>query len=124
MPTMFGSRFKRNAAPAKKLPRPVALIIWSAFFLFGSFFPTIMVIIPLWRSIAAHWWQSVPCVITTSQVQKSGGGKGGPVFAIDIQYRYQFSGTKFVSNRYDFTTGASSGEGAKQLIVARYPVGL
>jgi hypothetical protein len=93
------------------------------FFGVGAFVFHLMVIRPLFLARAAQGWTEVPCEVVSSEVQRHRGGKS-TTYRIDILYAYQVAGRPYRANRYDFSSGSSSGHDAKASIVQRYPAGL
>ncbi|MEX0655761.1 MAG: DUF3592 domain-containing protein [Phycisphaeraceae bacterium] len=97
-------------------------LFFLVFFLFGSVFFTIFFLWPTWGVWQARQWQSVTAEVLDSRV-RSHSGDDGTTYSIDIEYAYEFNGQPYRSNRYDFTTGSSSGRASKQAVVNQHPSG-
>jgi hypothetical protein len=98
-------------------------VFFSMFFLAGALV-LFFVFLPLVFKISkAKSWPAVPCTIVHSGVSSHSGSKGGTTYAIEVLYSYQFNGKKYVSSRYEFMTGSSSGRDSKQDIVQTLPTG-
>jgi hypothetical protein len=99
------------------------------FFLFGLIFLVVgcgviygLTLVPLYRMYAAGDWQSTPCVIVSSEVERI-EGDDGPTYRIKIVYDYQVEGRRHRGDSYGFTSVASSGTAGKQEVVDRFPPG-
>ncbi len=77
--------------------------------------------------IRARSWVPVRATVVSSTVRRhrSTGTRGGSsvTYRVDILYRYGWRGRTYLSNRYGFIGGSSSGYYGKRDIVRRYPPG-
>jgi len=64
----------------------------------------------------------VPCTIQTSKVVEHSDSDGS-TYSVEVSYRYKVNGQPFVSSRYKFMTGSSSGHSGKQAVVDALPPG-
>lgn len=80
-----------------------------------------------WQPIAgiveARGWDQTTCVITSSEVAVS-HGSDSTTYRVDIRYTYEAEwGETFQGDRYDFSTGSSSGYDGKARVVKAHPPG-
>jgi hypothetical protein len=78
----------------------------------------LMTIHPVIGILRAQSWNEIPCRILSSEVESH-----GDTYSPAISYEYAVNDQKYTSNRYDFTTGSSSGYEPKKRVVDSYPVG-
>jgi hypothetical protein len=113
------------AAVDKKKPvnqKKFLFFFFSIFFLAGCGFGWMMVGRPLVKIQQAKTWKKTPCEIVTSRIVSSKGSKS-TTYKIDMAFRYEFSGVKYLGGSYDFMVGSDSGYDSKRKVIRRYPVG-
>lgn len=101
----------------------------AIFVVFGSIF-SLAGVVGLWflgvkpvlQVVMAQAWESVPCVVVSSDVEESSSSDGS-TYRVAIAYRYDVGGRTYQGDRYNFSTGYSSGYKGKKDIVDQYPVG-
>jgi len=93
---------------------------FSVFLLAGLGFMMIFAI-PAWRSVAALSWTEHDCEVLSSYVRSHSGDS--TTYSIEVSYQYEVGGIKYVSDRYGFVGGSSSGQSSKQKVVDRMPDG-
>ncbi len=80
-----------------------------------------------WMSgpLRARGWARVPARVVSSQVRRheGSGNNGSTTWKLDILYRYRFRGRTYLSNRYGFVGGSSSGYWGKRDIARSLPPG-
>ena len=113
----------RSKVRQKKMRGWLAYLFFGLFAAMGTMFFVIATVLPLWQIYSAKSWIDVPCRILSSEVGES-QGEDGPTYRVDITYSYEFGGQSYTGDRYDFSSGSSSGYEGKARIVERYPVGL
>jgi hypothetical protein len=113
----------RQNNSSKKVSPAGAIIFFLLFFGMGSLFEYIIFIYPMGRCYEAKNWLETPCHIISSQVKSHHGSKGGNTYSVDMNFSYEFNNHKYISNRYDFTLGSSSGYDSKAAVVNNYPPG-
>jgi hypothetical protein len=101
-------------------------------FFLGCFF-TVFMLVGLGAALAFLWpiteilsarnWQATPCTIVESKVVEHRSSKGGSTYSVAISYRYEVDDRPYVSTRYKFMTGSSSGQEGKQAVVDRFRPG-
>jgi hypothetical protein len=74
---------------------------------------------PIAKTIDAEGWPAVSCRIVSAEV-KSHSDSDGTTYSIEITYEYQFEGSSYRNDRYDFIGGSSSGYKGKERIVKGY----
>lgn len=92
----------------------IFLIIGISIMIFGFIRPIVGII------DAKLNWQAVECDILSSDI-KTNSSSDGTTYAIDILYSYVFNGQEYVSNKYDFMGGSSSGYSSKRKVIEQYP---
>ncbi len=97
-------------------------LIFLVFLVLGAAGTYLALVRPLARLFAARSWTEAQCDVVSSQVAEV-PGSGRPTFRVDIRYTWTAGGSPHSGNRYDFTTGSSSGTAGKQAVVDRYPPG-
>lgn len=95
---------------------------FGIFLLFGLGFFVPFFGVPAWRSWQARGWTEVPCTVLESHVETHPGDDGA-TYSIEIRYRYRWGSRQFVSDRYDFLSGSTSGHDGKAEVVAAHPAG-
>lgn len=98
------------------------LVFFGVFFLFGIGFFIPFFLQPALRVVEARSWEPVPCRILTSDV-RTHAGDDGATYSIEVTYRYRYDGREYVSDRYQFMGGSSSGYDRKARLVAEIPEG-
>ncbi len=78
--------------------------------------------LPMSNLIAARGWEERVCEILSSQVAESRSSDGS-TYRVDIRYRYQVEWETYDGDRYDFSTGSSSGYESKRRAVDAHPPG-
>jgi len=86
----------------------------------GVSFP--IAIIPWQQAREAENWVEAEAEVIWSRVTTH-RSDDSTTYGIDIFYRYVVDGIEYRSNRYDFSTGTSSGRQSKQRVVDRFPAG-
>jgi hypothetical protein len=99
---------------------PKGLIIFGlvftaagALFLSAFFVPMVVGV------VRSRNWVATPCVMVTSQVEESSSGDDGPTYRINARYRYVWDDHERSGDRYNWSTGYTSGYAGKQEIVNR-----
>lgn len=103
--------------------RGCELVVCLGFAVFGAIALYLLTIRPLWGVACARFWTEVPCSIVSSDVGTHRFSTGKR-HSIEIEYDYVFKGRPHRGDRYHFLDWATSGRGAKQAVVDRYPAGL
>lgn len=112
------------ATPAsKRKQKALLVVVFSVFFLSGSWGGWMMIGRPLYKIEQSKDWKRVPCVITTSRVKSSSGSKGSTTYRIVMAFMYKFNGIKYNGGTYDFMTGSDSDAQSKREVIRRYPTG-
>ncbi len=127
---MFGRGGNRSSTSAVSVERHrnswvgSALLsgLFSIFLLAGSAGTYFFFVQPLLQVSAARNWQTVPCVIISSEVEEHADNDGS-TYSVKITYKYEIDGQEFQSDRYKFMGGSSSGRAGKQAVVDQYPAG-
>ncbi len=99
----------------------VAVALFGVFLLFGLGFSAVFAV-PAWQVVRARSWTPVPCEILDSEVEDH-PADDGDTYSVELRYRYEVGGRKYVGDRYTFLGGSSSGSESKQRIVDRLPPG-
>lgn len=107
---------------AERRGRLVGMLFGGVFFVVGVVLTWLLFIRPVLGIAAAKSWPEVPCEIVSSEVA-SHSSDDGTTYSIEITYRYEVDGRAYVSNRYGFTIGSSSGYKGKAQVVAAHPPG-
>lgn len=100
--------------------------------LLGCFF-TVFLLIGLGATAAFLWpvfdifraraWRETSCTILKSEVETHRGSKGSRTYSIAVSYEYFVDDQRYVSTRYKFISGSSSGYDGKAEIVERLKPG-
>lgn len=98
------------------------VFFFGIFALFGGVGLYFFGILPVYRLIRAQSWQEVPCEVVGSDVAVS-SSSDGDTYRVDITFAYRYNGQRYESDRYNFSTGYSSGYEGKKKVVDAYPVG-
>jgi hypothetical protein len=86
-----------------KTVRVVCLLLGGALLALSALMTWMFLLDPLLQSMDARGWRSVPCQILTSRMRMSTDEEDNTVsYYVEIEYRYQFEGKTFTSDRYDF----------------------
>jgi Protein of unknown function (DUF3592) len=96
---------------------------FSVFLMIGLTATLFMFVIPVIQILGARNWRATPCVILKSEVGTHSGSKGGRTYSIDVTYEYTVEEQRYVSSRYHFIPGSSSGYDGKKAVVDRLPPG-
>ncbi|MBN2845750.1 MAG: DUF3592 domain-containing protein [Deltaproteobacteria bacterium] len=110
--------------------RGCLILFFTIFFLAGSGFFIGFVVLPVANMIRATSWVETPCKILASKV-KTHDGDDGDTYSVYVCFEYYFAPPtnaeaekkRYVSERYSFMVGSTSGYSGKEEIVKRYPVG-
>ena len=78
---------------------------------------------PALKVLAARSWTATGCRIVSSEVGEH-SGTHGTTYSVDITFRYRVGRQVYLSARYNFLGGSSSGYSSKEAIVAAYPRGM
>ena len=101
----------------------IGLLLFGAlFFSMGSFFLWLLAIHPMVRWWQAQDWTTVPCTITTSQIEVVRGDDSDS-YRPDVKYEYEVDDQKYTGATVDFSDGMSGSHRRADKIVKRYPVG-
>ena len=117
----FGKERQAKATKAKNLKsrRNGLLLMGTIFFIAGLAFTWTLAVRPLLRSLDARGWSETPCQILSAKV-KSHSDSDGTTYSVEISYKYEVNGRKYVGDRYDFIGVSSSGRHGKQAAVDKY----
>ena len=77
---------------------------------------------PLVQAVQSRSWIETPCTILSSSVATHRGDEDS-TYSVQIRFAYSIDGKKYVSDRYKFMSGSSSGRVAKDAIVKSLPRG-
>ncbi len=100
--------------------------VWSSLFLIvGCFFCYELGVRPLWRVWQASGWMETPCTIISSKLKEHHSTEPSePTYSTEIVYKYEFRGSQYQSDRYDFVTMSSNTNVAMRSgIVKAHPPG-
>lgn len=97
-------------------------LFFLVFFLAGAGVLWVMTLGPLVKIALARSWVPTPARVISSRVAAHSDSDGS-TYRVDILYAYTFDGVERRSNRYDFSSGSSSGYGAKAAVVRNFPPG-
>ena len=97
------------------------------FLLIGGVATWFVAVKPMLEAHAAESWTAVPCQIEAATVESHRGSKGGYTYNVKVRYRYELDGRNYLGERYNFSTGSSSGrdwreKAVQQLRADRSPV--
>ena len=115
----------RKAVRAEKgSPQKSRLLVgfFAIFLLFGIGFLIPIFLWPAFKVAKARSWSKVPCEILESGV-RTHRGEDGDTYSVEVLFRYHVNERDYLSDRYDFLTGSSSGYDGKARIVAGIPPG-
>lgn len=129
----WASYFRRNRNPnAPSAPSrsnhshsgKLAGILFSFLFMaIGLGVTYALLVRPILAQRASVDWIQVPATIISSEVGEH-RGDDSTTYSVDIHYSYSYEEKPYTSDRYAFSSGgSSSGRGAKQQIVNKYPAG-
>jgi hypothetical protein len=74
---------------------------------------------PIVEIVQARNWRETSCTILSSEVQTHSGSKGSRTYSVAVSYEYFVDDQRYVSTRYKFMGGSSSGYDGKAEIVQR-----
>lgn len=112
-----------SASPAKPIRAAIGVgILFGVFFLFGFGLFIPFFVLPALKVAEARAWTPVECEIVSSGVRTQ-SGDDGDTYSVEALYRYRVDGREYVSNRYQFMGGSSSGYDRKAKAVERIPAG-
>jgi len=106
-----------------RAPRAVMWVLGPVLIAAGLAVSWFLGVRPLALVVSARGWEERPCEILSSTVRESSDSDGGSTYAVDITYQYEIRGVPYRGDRYDFSTGSSSGYEGKKRVVDRYPAG-
>ena len=86
----------------------------------GAFY--FLAVKPIAGIVAARNWHETQCAILSSQVAESYSSDGS-TYAVEITYEYEYDWKTYRGDRYDFSTGSSSGYASKAKVVEAHPPG-
>lgn len=112
------SRSRSTTAASGCILRLVGVI----FLLVGSGVFVGLSALPLRGWFVAQDWPAVPCTILSSEVLTH-SSSDGTTYSIHIRYAYEWEGTHYEGDTYNFFSGSSSGYERKQAVVDQYPAG-
>lgn len=125
---LWRRKTRENVRPLSSRANNPVTGLWAmaggsvVFLLAGLAVTYALLVRPAFRVFAASSWTELPCEIVSSRVQCHSDSDGS-TYRVDIVFRYSRSGRTFTSNRYDFSTGSTSGFAEKAAVVRRYPAG-
>jgi len=96
--------------------------MFGMFFLIGFGMLIPFFIVPALEVVEARSWQPMTCEIISSGV-RTHSSDDGSTYSVEAVYRYEIDGREYVSNRYQFMGGSSSGYDSKAEAVAKIPAG-
>ncbi|MDA8017559.1 MAG: DUF3592 domain-containing protein [Thermoanaerobaculia bacterium] len=79
-------------------------------------------VMPVLKIVDARSWTETRCSITSSHVE-SVSSDDGTTYRVAIKYTYQADGTSYTGDRYDWSSGSSSGYDGKRAVVDSMPEG-
>ena len=100
----------------------VGMLFGGVFLVAGVALTHVLFVRPVLGVLAARSWLEVPCTIVASEVAEH-DSDDGTTYSIEITYRYTVADREYLSNRYRFMSGSSSGYRAKARFVERHPPG-
>ena len=104
-------------------PKPGSLrLLGSVFLGLGLLALYFAFIGPLIKIIGARAWKATDCRIISSALRTHRGSKS-TTYSIDISFAYVWESHEYVSNRYSFFTGSSSGTSGKEAVIRHFPPG-
>jgi len=109
-------------AGAERRGLVAGMLFGGVFLVVGVALTHMLFVKPLLGVLAARNWPQVPCEIVSSEVAEH-DGDDGRTYSVEITYRYTVGGRQYLSNRYKFMRGSSSGYRAKAQVVKRHPAG-
>jgi hypothetical protein len=112
----YQARAISNSANKSRNARRIMAIFFGVFLLAGCGFTYALFVAPAKQIFEARNWVQVPCEIVSSRV-KANSDSDGTTYRIDVVYRYTYRGRTYTSNRYNFSTGSSSGNQDKEAVV-------
>jgi hypothetical protein len=106
----------------KKSGRGCLVVFFLIFFLAGTTVLVFFTLLPVVKSLSAENWPTAPCVIISSEVERS-EGDDGPTYRVKVVYDYRVDDQQYRGDQYNFTTFYSGGYQGKKEIVDQYPPG-
>lgn len=116
------SRASKKDPVRKEKKAKLLLGVFLLFMLLGGGFFWGLCLTPLKKIVTAGSRLEVPCTVRSSQV-RSHEGDDSTTYSVDILYRYEVEGETYLSNRYGFIGGSSSGYHGKAAIVKQHAPG-
>ncbi len=95
---------------------------FGIFALVGAVAFYFMAVKPIAGIAAARSWQPTECLILTSRVAENHSSDGS-TYSVDITYEYEVDWQSYRGDRYDFSTGSTSGYAGKAAVVEAHPPG-
>ena len=111
-----------EAERTKKKGRGILGCFFTVFLLIGLAFSAVF-LWPIVEILQARSWRETPCTILTSEVESHRGSKGSSTYSVAVSYEYFVEDQRYVSTRYKFMSGSSSGYDGKAEIVSRLAPG-
>jgi hypothetical protein len=107
-----------EAEQQKRKGRRFLGCFFAVFLLMGLVF-TVVFLWPIVQILQARDWREMSCTILSSEVQTHRGDKGSRTYSVAVSYEYFIEDQRYVSTRYKFMGGSSSGYDGKAEIVER-----
>jgi hypothetical protein len=86
-----------------KTLRMACLLLGGVLLLLTALMTWMFLLEPLFLFMEARGWRSVPCQILASRMRQTMDKDNGIVVSyVEVEYRYQFEGSTYASDRYDF----------------------
>jgi len=80
-------------------------------------------LLPIADILQARSWRETSCTILSSEVETHRGSKGSKTYSVAVSYEYLVDDQRYVSTRYKFVSGSTSGYDGKAEIVERLQPG-
>ena len=112
-----------SEAERNKLKGRGCLGLFFAVFLLIGLGATAALLWPIFDILQARSWRETSCTILSSEVESHSGSKGSKTYSIAVSYEYFVDDQRYVSTRYKFMSGSTSGYNGKAEIVSRLSPG-
>lgn len=112
----------RNRKANKEISGRGLVLFGIPFLLAGLAISFFLGVKPFLKVQDAKSWVPTPATILSSEV-RTHRGSDSTTYSIQITFAYSWEGTRHTSNKYNFSTGSSSGRESKARVVRAYPVG-
>ncbi len=103
--------------------RGVARVVGGLFVALGAVLTYVILVRPVALVVAARGWEERSCTILSSEVAESTDSDGDATYRVALSYEYEWRNQTYRGDRYNFSTGSSSGYDGKKRVVDRYPAG-